>query len=352
MRHLVIRYGLALSFVPLLLLRSANYLAADEPRIPNQLNPWMVAQVWKRDVDGPIVELGESGEFDDTHIFAPCVAFEDGKYRLWYCGSTGRVAERVFHLGLANSNNGRNFQKHTANPVYVYGDSQHSVLTPTLLRSSDGKVMREGGRLRMWFSSTHFAGPPLHTLHETFSENGIQWKKPSESLLANVYAPTIIKDGKLYRMWYTDVSADPWLFRHADSADGRHWQVRDKPVLQVGQNWERGRLFYPTVVKADGVYLMWYGSYWKQQSRKTALGFAVSLDGLTWYKNPHNPVLRPDPKRPWESHYTTSQSVLRMPDGSWRIWFASRKKPPFVNKYFAINTAIWPGITKPGSTID
>jgi hypothetical protein len=38
--------------------------------------------------------------------------------------------------------------------------------------------------------------------------------------------------------------------------------------------------------------------------------------------------------------YVTSQSVMRLPDGRFRIWYASRKKPPFVNKYFAINTAV------------
>jgi len=45
------------------------------------------------------------------------------------------------------------------------------------------------------------------------------------------------------------------------------------------------------------------------------------------------------PERPWESHYTTSQSVIRNADGSFRIWYASREQPPFVNNYFAINTA-------------
>jgi hypothetical protein len=114
-------------------------------------------------------------------------------------------------------------------------------------------------------------------------------------------------------------------------------------VLGVDQQWESSRLFYPTVLVADDVFLMWYGSYWAERRQTTALGFAVSLDGLEWYKHPRNPVFRPDPNRSWESHYTTSQSVLRLPDGSWRMWYASRKAPPWTNKYFAINTARWSG---------
>jgi len=317
---------------------------SDAHRADSAWDNWLEPQRWQRDTDGPIVSLGKAGAFDDTHIFAPCVALEKDRFLLWYCGSTGRVAERVFHLGLASSTDGKAFEKLHAAPVYSFGDGKHSVLTPTLLRSADGSVLREDGKLRMWFAATDFtAEGDLHTLHEAFSDDGASWTPPSPTQLENIYAPTIIKDGDDYRMWYTDVSADPWRFRHAASADGRQWQVTAEPVMVVDQAWEKGRLFYPTVLKIDGAYLMWYGSYWSSHTGKTALGFAVSRDGLHWTKHPNNPVFRPDPRRAWESHYTTSQSVMRQADGTWRIWYATRKAPPFVNKYFAIGTARWAG---------
>ncbi len=245
-------------------------------------------------------------------------------------------------MGLATSKGGRTFQKHAANPVYQFGDGKRSILTPTLLRNPDGSTLREDGRLRMWFSSASLAGDSgLHTLHETTSEDGIQWSKPSPALLKNAYAPTVIKTGSTYQMWYTDVAAEPWIIRHASSQDGNKWRVTPEPSIVVDQPWERDRLFYPTVMQIDGIYLMWYGSYWTGRPSTTALGFAVSIDGLKWYKHPANPVFRPDPDRAWESHYVTSQSVMGLPDGSFRIWYASRTKPPFVNKYFALGTAVW-----------
>ena len=318
--------------------------AQEEP--PSRLRKWLKPQVWFRDTGGPVLSLGSAGSFDDTHIFAPCVAFENERYRMWYCGSRGTVAERVFRMGLATSRNGRRFALHPRNPVHEFGDGKHSILTPALLRNPDGSLLREAGKLRMWFSATHFSGKSgLHTLHESVSANGTRWSAPSPPQLEHVYAPTVIRENDVYRMWYTDVSGDPWIFRTATSRDGRAWKVRKEPVLRTDQDWERRQLFYPTVLKVDGVYLMWYGSYWTTDkgSNKTALGLAASLDGVTWFKNPHNPVVRPDPHRPWESHYATSQSILRLPDGSFRIWYASRKKPPFTNKYFAINTARWVG---------
>lgn len=312
---------------------------------PSELRPWLqTSQTWTRDTDGPIISLGQPGQFDDTHLFAPAVALENDAYQLWYCGSRGAVAERLFQMGLATSPDGRKFQKYAANPVYQFGDGKHSILTPTLLRNPDGTTLRENGRLRMWFSSTWFAGDTgLHTLHETSSEDGIHWAEPSPAQLKNVYAPTVIKTGTTYRMWYTDVAAEPWIIRHASSAGGIKWRVTAEPSIVADQTWERGRLFYPTVMQIDGVYLMWYGSYWAGRPSTTALGFAVSIDGLKWYKYPANPVFWPDPDRAWESHYVTSQSVMRLPDGSFQIWYASRTKPPFVNKYFALGTAVWTG---------
>lgn len=310
---------------------------------PAELIQWLeTEQAWERDTDGPIVSLGERGAFDDTHIFAPLVARENDKYQLWYCGSTSSVAQRVFHMGLAASDDGRQFERHAKEPVYRFGDGKHSVLTPTLLRRPDGSVLRENGKLRMWFSSTWFAGGRgVHRLHESTSVDGVRWSTPSAPQMEGLYAPTIIKDEQQYKMWYTDVSVADWVIRHATSDDGVKWEVHPEPCLVIDQDWERSRLFYPTVLKIDGVYCIWYGSYWAGRSSTTALGFAASLDGLKWHKHPENPVLRPDPERAWESHYVTSQSVIRLDDGSYRIWYASRKKPPFVNKYFALNTAVW-----------
>jgi hypothetical protein len=305
---------------------------------------WLKPQTWRHDTSGPVVALGRPGAFDDTHIFAPCVAHERGVFYLWYCGSRGAVAERVFRLGLATSTDGLRFRKSDRSPIFDFGDGKHSILTPALLRRPDGSVLREEGRLRLWFAATHFAAKTgAHTLHETSSKDGLRWSRPSEAQLRDVYAPTILKEDGTYRMWYTDVSSEPWRFRYAEGRDGRRWTVRSQPVMIIDQRWESGRLFYPTVLRADGVYVMWYGSYWSGHPNKTAIGVAVSKDGLAWQKNPHNPVLRPDPSRPWESHYTTSQSVLRLTDGTWRIWYATRKTPPFRNTYFAMCTASWPG---------
>ena len=312
---------------------------ADETQLPARLQRWLQPQEWVRDSDQPVLSLGKAGAFDDTHIFAPCIQQDGDLFRLWYCGSRGKVSQRVFDLGVAISRDGRTFEKADGNPAFRFGDGRHSVLTPTILK--------DGNRWRMWFSATDFAnGNGLHTLHVCTSDDGVRWSIPSPALLPGVYAPSVLKGDDQYRMWYAKVDRDPWVICHASSADGLDWSVTAEPVLKLDrQSWEAGRLFYPTVAQQDGVFVMWYGSYWQAAlpEQKTALGFAVSSDGLQWHKHPDNPVFQPEPKQEWESHYVTSESVLRLADGSWRMWYASRTKPPFVHKYFAIGSATWKG---------
>jgi len=312
--------------------------------VPPELIRWLGPQTWERDTEGPILSRGDTGQFDDTHIFAPAVARENDQYLLWYCGSRGKPSERVFGMGLARSVDGRTFERNPGGPVLKFADGKHSIITPTLLRAADGTPQREDGKLRMWFSSARLdGGGGKHKLHDATSADGVTWTEPSPPMLENCYAPTVVKVGDRYNLWYTDVVKRPWKYRHASSADGRTWDVTSEPIMELGQAWENEILVYPTVIHVDGVYLMWYGSYTTSRRQETAIGFAASTDGIDWHRHPQNPVLSPDPKRAWESNYVGNQSVIRLPDGSFRIWYASRKKPPFLNLYFAINTAVWTG---------
>ena len=116
-----------------------------------------------------------------------------------------------------------------------------------------------------------------------------------------------------------------------------------RPVVRLSQDWEAEVLLYPTVLKVDDAYLMWYGSYDTPSGARRPPSASPPASTAVWHKHPQNPVLRPDPGRAWESNYVGSGCVARLADGSFRYWYASRKAPPFRNLYFAINTARWAG---------
>ncbi len=311
--------------------------------------PWLTDQTWKRDVDGPVLSLGSPGEFDDTHIFAPTGAKENVKYLMWYCGSQGFAHdlsptrtrdERVFCLGLATSDDGRQFVRHPG-PVLQLATPRLSILTPTILRDSKGNVLREQEKMRMWFTSAGMGGGQPHAVQQAISSDGIEWSDVSPIQIPRAYAPSVVNTDGGYEMWFTQPGAYPWNIRHAKSPDGNSWTLTDKPVLEVSQPWEHDLQIYPCVLRVDGIYLMWYASYLQKNHETTGIGFAASADGVNWHKHSGNPVLRSDPTRPWETHYVSSHSVMQLEDGSFRIWYASRKQPPFLNLYFALNTARW-----------
>lgn len=355
--HRTITLAFILGVVPC----PANSVAADDPALAK----WLKPHDWKRDSDKPVLSLGEKGSFDDQHIFAPHVVFMEGEYWLYYCGSQRCVDartykgvakdpkqpeksdQRLFKLGLAKSKDGIHFTRHSKEPVFSFGDDIHSVVTAALLKNPDGSVCREKGKLRMYFAAVDFPkGTYKHDLYETTSEDGIKWSKPTHAM-ANAYAPCVIKEGNKYRMWYTWIDKHPWHTNHAESTDGTNWKITEKPCIVMDQKWEVKDQVYPMVIKIDGVYVMLYGCYWADD-KHTALGFAVSKDGLSWTKHADNPVFRPEPKNDWESNFTTSHSLMRLPDGSLRLWYAGRKQPPWSNLYFAIGTAKWAGPQGPG----
>lgn len=326
----------------------ASWSHGEDP--PFAVQRWLGVQKWERDSPGPVLSLGEKGQFDDTHIFAPTIGLENQRFHLWYSGSSGFAHdlaptrtrdERVFRLGYATSDNGIQFEKHAA-PVFELPMERRSIVTPCILRDSQGFILRESGRMRLWFTSATMGGGGLpHAIQQAWSDDGIHWDNVSDIQISRAYCPSIVKTETGYQLWYTEPGRYPWLVRHATSKDGNSWTLTDQPVLTISQEWEHDLQIYPCVLYIDGVYLMWYSSYLGADHLKTAIGFAASTDGVTWFKHPDNPVLQPDSSRPWESHYVSSHSVVLMNDGSFRIWYASRKAPPFQNLYFAINTAVW-----------
>ena len=115
------------------------FVSSATAQVPDELEHWLGPQNWRRDVDGPVLSLGKMGEFDDTHIFAPMVAADDGQYLLWYCGSQGFAHdlspmrtpdERVFGLGLATSADGMRFEKHPGGAVYALDEDRLSTDAP------------------------------------------------------------------------------------------------------------------------------------------------------------------------------------------------------------------------------
>ena len=92
-------------------------------------------------------------------------------------------------------------------------------------------------------------------------------------------------------MWYqthTDALSD---IGYATSTDGISWTKQPgNPVLSAGPEgaWDGEKVADPNVLFDGTTYHMWYAG---NDGSGWQIGYATSTDGVTWTKSPSNPVL-------------------------------------------------------------
>ena len=187
----------------------------------------------------------------------------------------------------------------------------------------DVSVLKDGDTYRMWFSWR-----PKSSLALVESKDGCHWNAPVIVLPPNqatgwendINRPTVIKQGRIYRLWYTGQANGRSAIGYATSDDGVVWKRQsDQPVLVADQPWEKVAVMCPNVIwdRKTKLYKMWYSG--GDQYEPDAIGYATSPDGITWTKREANPVFKSDPGIEWEQAKVTACQVVQ--DGGWYLMF-------------------------------
>jgi len=187
----------------------------------------------------------------------------------------------------------------------------------------DISVLKDGAVYRMWFSWR-----PRASIALVESTDGFHWSTPVIVLAPNqasgweddVNRPVVIKQGGVYRMWYTGQAKGHSAIGYATSSDGVVWQrISGKPVLSADQPWEKTAVMCPDVLwdKKAKIYKMWYSG--GEQYEPDSIAYATSRDGKVWDKRPDNPIFKADPKIEWEQNKVTACHVVH--DGKWYLMF-------------------------------
>ncbi|HTM52108.1 MAG TPA: hypothetical protein VL285_25610 [Bryobacteraceae bacterium] len=299
---------------------------------------------WIKSSRNPMLSLGKDGDFDSQNIMSPSIVKDGSQYYLFYAG--GPLGPRnggdliKYQLGLALSSDGESWKK-TGKPLLALGERDNFHVTPTLLRNPDGSLRKQNGRWHMVY-----CGNREDDVEYATSPNGIDWTKDNRSpIYRRAYAPNLVQAGSELRMYYIrkpdpqKAEKWPWEVHLATGRDLFSLRPhRANPMLKISQPWENGALFYPYVLQEDGVWVMFYASYWDKKDPAdktgyTAIGMAASPDGIRWSKHDANPILTPIPGSRYESVYNSSQSVIR--DGDhYKMYYASRID--MIHKYYAI----------------
>ena len=231
----------------------------------------------------PLLDLGELGAFDDCGAVPNSVVEFAGRKHLYYQGfqRTERVPYLTF-TGLAVSGGGGDFAKVSRTPVMDRTDEEPFIRsTPCVVVDGDG--------LKMWYVSTVKWTRDEHGVHyvcvvrHATSRDGVAWETHPqiclEPDLPDEYAvgrPSVVRDGGLYRMWYSIRSFSKlYSMGYAESSDGITWERRDAEVgiEKSDAGWDSEMICYPSVVRAGGRRLLFYNGNGRGVS---GFGYAVS----------------------------------------------------------------------------
>jgi predicted GH43/DUF377 family glycosyl hydrolase len=251
-------------------------------------------------------------EPDGLRALRPWVLQEGGDtLRMWYSGhdgTTGRILAAVRQRGGAWERLG------VAIDAGLAGDSdQYGVESPCVVHTPGGYLMAYAG----------FDGEATR-LHMATSADGRRWtaqgtilqRGPDEALGAS--HPCLV-----------NTEAGWWLFfcGYDGSHDSRHAAIL-AAVSPTGASWDRvgtvlepvaGELAvsHPCVIEVARTYYMFYTSDDGETGR---IAMATSADGMSW--NRHGTVLAASADRA-EKGGVTSPCVVRLHDGSLRMWYAA-----------------------------
>lgn len=188
----------------------------------------------------------------------------------------------------------------------------------------------DGVTFYMWYSGFDAEGNDC--IGYATSADGIDWTKHSSNPLlcageagswdeVGVGSPSVIVGGVFFHMWFDATGADNSTgIGYATSVDGITWTKQGTgPVLAPGNagEWDAGAVLNPMVIAEEGGFRMWYAGW---DGTNTRIGTATSQDGVVWTKDAANPVLDVGPAGAWDEAYVLAPTVLA-DDGVYRMWY-------------------------------
>jgi hypothetical protein len=226
--------------------------------------------------NAPVLDLGKLGTFDDCGVMPSWILDHDGKKYLYYIGWTVRSTIPYHNsIGLAISNDGGStFERFSDGPLF--GETH---LEPFFTGTSC--VLVEEGVWRNWYLSctgwTNVGGKaePRYHIKYAESKDGINWDRRGTVAIdyksnseAGLVRASVLKEGDLYRMWYSYRGAfdyrtnlkTSYRIGYAESKDGIAWmRMDDAAGVDVSPDgWDSEMIEYPHVVRCCDIKYLFY----------------------------------------------------------------------------------------------
>ncbi|MDH4197992.1 MAG: hypothetical protein OEW05_11320 [Candidatus Aminicenantes bacterium] len=301
----------------------------DEPP-PNLLDQWFTYYA------NPVLRVGPAGAFDDKSADCQSIGWYDGQYMMWYIGTSWDFR---CEMGVATSPDGLNWTKYEGNPVLRIAEDgawDDSILICQAVLFDEQEQF-----YKMWYVGANKKG--AFGIGYATSPDGFHWTKYAGNPVMTVTqlweysdmeGQTVLKTPEGYKMWYGsyDIETEKCNIGYAWSPDGINWTKYPwNPVFTTNPgHWDGYSVDTPDVQYKDGVYHMWYKG-WNDPNGVGWIGHATSTDGISWVRDPKNPLIFTAPTRSeWDSYEVYRPRVSLGPDGQGgksmlnKMWFSGR----------------------------
>lgn len=347
------RRVLSVLALAVLALAQAGPAAAQRCKFPG---PWTRVE--------PPARLADGGPLVPIRIAAdPSVIRRDGRYEMFF---TTAGSSQVSGIARAESSDGQVWSVWRA-------PTRRDPLTDLVLPTPPGGWDAPGietadvligpdGLWRMYYTGNRPPqGSATYAIGLATSPDGITWTRRTTPVLepandwekpictnpavpttcqrGGVLEPSVIYDPatKLYRMYYVGLGEPKNSFRTfrigmATSPDGIAWTRRPQPIFALGPpgSWDEMWTSHVNVVAdpGGGYHMFYFGSApgdYKEgaELQRGSIGHAYSVDGISWQRNPANPILKPRPGQADEWQVGGPSAVVE--DGRIRLFhFGSR----------------------------
>lgn len=259
----------------------------------------------------PVLVHGGPGSYDENLLVGSNITWSDGIFYLYYVG----IGMNEQGVCLATSVDGYIFDKSEDNPL----------LTPSgmgfdSLGAGSGPVVKDGQTWVMYYNARQYPGwgPGESTGRATAQDLTGPWQRsagpvitvgsPGEwdaALISTTSVLPLDTGGFIMYYYASDDFNNAWLMGMATSPDGITWNkyndpnttdppyAESDPILPAGAagEFDEWGVVGSGVLRMHGFYHMYYAGLGPGPGGfRTDIGYAYSIDGITWEKWPENPV--------------------------------------------------------------
>jgi predicted GH43/DUF377 family glycosyl hydrolase len=228
---------------------------------------------WTRPYAEPVLFPGSPGSWDDLSVHPGAVIFDNGEYKMFYCGWS--YTDGPWHIGLATSVDGINWVKYPNPILYASGGWEYQLATSSVIKINDEYYLYYTGR-----------NLPVLKIGLATSADGINWTRYASNPILNynqpwegtgVYYPSVYENNNTYIMIYMNQPGTG--FGKATSTDAIHWiKEESNPFftnLETHNHWADYKIAYPYFIRINNKDRIYYTGF-SDYSSPYKIGFVTN----------------------------------------------------------------------------